>query len=417
MSRVLADLCDLIIDCEHRTAPPVEDGPYPLIRTPDVGVGRLLFDRAQRVTQETYEAWTKRAIPRSGDLVLAREAPVGNVGIIPPGFQPVLGQRTVLIRPNATKIDPMYLNYLLSGPEMRAWMDGVSIGATVAHLNMFDIRSMELPPLPALTTQRKIAAILSAYDDLIEINKRRINLLGEMAQRTYREWFVDLRYPGHDGVPLVDSELGPIPQGWEVRSLGTMCGLVQAGGTPLRSNRSYWTEATVDWYKTGELQDCFLFGSAERVSATAVSDRKTRVFPTGTILMAIYGSPTGGRLGVLAREGACNQAALALIGRDVPQTVLYYMLMGLRGHFNSIAQGAAQQNISKEKVEAARVVCPPPPLCLAADALLAPVFERRRGLDETIANLRKTRDLLLPDLVSGEIDVDDLKVAVDEPAA
>jgi hypothetical protein len=93
-------------------------------------------------------------------------------------------------------------------------MIGVSIGATVPHLNMSDIRSMELPPLPPVEVQRKIAAILSAYDDLIENNNRRIKLLEEMAKRIYREWFVDFRYPGHEAVPLVESELGPLPKGW-----------------------------------------------------------------------------------------------------------------------------------------------------------------------------------------------------------
>jgi type I restriction enzyme S subunit len=209
----LSSVCELIIDCEHKTAPTANSG-YPLIRTPDIGVGRLHVDSAQRVDEATYQAWTKREVPRAGDLILAREAPVGNVGIVPPGVHPALGQRTVLIRTRSEVVDPHYLNYLLSGPELRGWMSGATTGATVSHLNVADIRAMPLPPLPSINTQRKSAAILSAYDDLIETNRKRIRLLEEMIQRIYREWFVDFRYPRHQSVPLVESALGPIPQGW-----------------------------------------------------------------------------------------------------------------------------------------------------------------------------------------------------------
>jgi type I restriction enzyme S subunit len=214
----LASLCELIIDCEHKTAPTVENG-YPLIRTPDIGIGRLHIEGASRVDEAIYEQWTKRAAPREGDLILAREAPVGNIGIIKSGVRPVLGQRTVLIRPKTDILDSGYLNYLLSSPPLRGWMIGVANGATVPHLNMSDIRSMEIPVMPSIDTQRKIASVLMDYDDLIENNNRRIKLLEEMAQRIYREWFVDFRYPGHEAVPLVESELGLIPNGWRVKRL------------------------------------------------------------------------------------------------------------------------------------------------------------------------------------------------------
>jgi type I restriction enzyme S subunit len=412
----LASLCELIIDCEHKTAPTVSEG-YPLIRTPDIGVGRLDTESAQRVDEATYKEWTRRAVPQAGDLILAREAPVGNVGIVRPGIQPVLGQRTVLIRTRHDELDPLYLNYLLSGPVLRGWMAGVSSGATLPHLNMSDIRSMEIPSIPAVNVQRKIAAVLSAYDELVENNTRRIRVLEEMAQRIYREWFVDFRFPGHENVPLIQSELGPIPEGWAVRTLGEVCSLMQAGGTPLRAVPDYWVEGTVDWFTTTELQDGFLLHSAERVTEMAVQDKKTRLFPRGAILMAIYGSPTVGRLGVLTESGACNQAALAMIGHLVPQVVLYYALLELRAHFNSIAQGAAQQNISKQKVGGTPIVCPSPRLCSAAEEVLTPLWEQRKVLGIATERLRTTRDLLLQRLISGEVDVTDLAIAIPETAA
>src|SRR6266568_6099829 len=218
-SFALKDICKLIIDCEHNTAPIQPEG-YPSIRTPNIGRGRLILEGVNRVSEETYKRWTQRAIPRVDDLILGREAPIGNVAIISKNLQVCLGQRTVLIRPDKSKVDPNYLVYLLLGDEVQGRILSVSNGATVHHLNMADIRNLRLPPLPPLPTQRKIASILSAYDGLIENNTRRIAILEEMAQSLYREWFVYFRFPGHEKKRMVESVLGMIPEGWEVVKLG-----------------------------------------------------------------------------------------------------------------------------------------------------------------------------------------------------
>ena len=143
----LIDICETIIDCEHKTAPTQTEG-YPSIRTPNIGRGRFILDGVNRVSEETYKLWTKRAIPLPGDLIMAREAPVGNVAMIPEGLQPCLGQRTLLIRPDRTKVEPAYLNYFLNGPHVQNLILAKTNGATVAHLNMKDVRTMELPDIP-----------------------------------------------------------------------------------------------------------------------------------------------------------------------------------------------------------------------------------------------------------------------------
>ena len=114
----LKELCELIVDCEHKTAITQDEG-YPSIRTPNVGKGRLLLEGVNRVSEETYLLWTQREAPRPGDLILAREAPIGNVALIPPDLKVCLGQRTVLIRPDRNKINPQYLTYLLLGDEIQ----------------------------------------------------------------------------------------------------------------------------------------------------------------------------------------------------------------------------------------------------------------------------------------------------------
>src|SRR5438874_11289153 len=124
---ILKDLCELIVDCEHKTAPTQDTG-YASIRTPNIGRGRLLLDGVNRVSEETYTSWTQREVPRPDDLILAREAPIGNVAIIPPGLKVCLGQRTVLIRPNREKVNAQYLTYLLLGDEVQGRIQSRSNG-------------------------------------------------------------------------------------------------------------------------------------------------------------------------------------------------------------------------------------------------------------------------------------------------
>jgi type I restriction enzyme S subunit len=305
--------------------------------------------------------------------------------------------------------DPRFVSYLLQCQGFGTRTNAAAVpGVNRNALHRLRVRR------PPVTIQRRIAGILSAYDDLISTNRQRIKVLEEMARRTYHDWFVDFRYPGHELVPWVDTEFGPTPSGWETASLSEICELMQAGGTPSRSNQAYWTAGTKDWFTTNELQDGFLLRSAEQVTNVALADRKTRLFASGTILMAIYGSPTVGRLGILTSEGCCNQAALAMRSQEsrVPQIALFYLLKDLRDHFNRIAQGAAQQNISKEKVAATRVLCPPVDLLTQWSDLVAPSWRLRMVLAKAMSNLKSSRTLLLPRLISGKVDVSDINIAM-----
>lgn len=275
------------------------------------------------------------------------------------------------------------------------------------NLNTGILRSVPVR-FPALLIQRRIAGILSVYDELIENSQRRIQILESMARAIYREWFVCFRFPGHESVPRIPSPLGEIPEGWEAKTLGEICVRMESGGTPKRSIPEYWKDGDIDWYKTGELWDSYLFGAEERITAIGQRKSTARLFEPGTILMAIYGSPTVGRMGILTSRASCNQAALGLVadGRWISQTYLYFVLYSLRDHFNGLAQGAAQQNISKEKVAGAVVLVPQREILQSFGHKVEPIFAQLKTLQQQIANLRRTRDLLLPRLLSGQIDVE-----------
>lgn len=210
---ILSDICEFIVDCPHTTAEDEGQG-YPLIRTPNIGKGRLLLEGVHRVSEEVYNNRNFRGVPQDDDLIFAREAPAGNVAIIKNGEKVCLGQRTVLIRPNKNFVNPNYLVYYLLTPQQQYKLLGTANGATVAHVNLPIIRNLPVE-LPDIKTQNKIANVLSTYDDLIENNQKQIKLLEEAAQRLYKEWFVDLRFPGYENTPTIDG----VPQGWKKERL------------------------------------------------------------------------------------------------------------------------------------------------------------------------------------------------------
>jgi type I restriction enzyme S subunit len=163
----LSSLTELIVDCLHKTAPTQDTG-IPSIRTPNIGKGSLLLDGVKRVSEETYKLWSRRAEPQPGDLIMAREAPAGNVGVIPPGKKVCLGQRTLLIRPDTQKVHSTFLAYLLLHPTIQKRLLSHSKGATVQHVNMKDIRMLPLSALPAIEEQQRLADRIQSSATAIE---------------------------------------------------------------------------------------------------------------------------------------------------------------------------------------------------------------------------------------------------------
>ena len=218
----LDDACEFIVDCLHKTAP-IQSTGYPSVRTPNVGRGRLILDGVNRVSEEVYLEWTRRAVPEPGDLILAREAPAGNVAVIKDGQIVCLGQRTVHLRPDREAVDSDFLCYHLLAPRQQGLLLAGETGVTAGHVNMHDIRRLDIGRLPSLNTQKTIGQILSAYDDLIENNHRRIELVEAAARLLYREWFVHFRFPGYECIKILNG----LPEGWARRTLGDLVEVVK----------------------------------------------------------------------------------------------------------------------------------------------------------------------------------------------
>jgi type I restriction enzyme S subunit len=392
----LDDICALIVDCEHKTAPTQADG-YPSIRTPNIGPGYFILDGVNRVSEETYSAWTKRAVPQAGDLIMAREAPVGNVAMVPPGLRPCLGQRTLLIRPDARRVDPRFLTYLLVGPQVQGAIHAKTNGATVPHLNMKDVRALQLPPLPPIGEQRRIASILSTYDDLIENCQRRIRILEDMARGLYREWFVHFRFPGADALPRVDSPLGPIPQGWKVTRIGALA-------EEMRRNVA-----------KGELIDSTPYVGLEHIprrslalgtwdEVTALGSNKL-AFERNEVLFGKI-RPYFHKVSVAPFAGVCSADTIVIRPRS-PEA--FGLVVAVVSSDEFVAQATATSNGSKmpranwSVLRQWEVAVPDQALLARFDVFVRSVVSQQQVLVAKMRNLRCTRDLLLPRLLSGQI--------------
>jgi type I restriction enzyme S subunit len=412
---ILSELCEVIVDCEHKTAPVQDDG-YPSIRTPNIGRGYFILDGVNRVSEETYREWSKRAVPRAGDLIMAREAPVGNVAMIPEGLQPCLGQRTLLIRPDRSQVDPAYLTYLLLGDEVQGTIHAKTNGATVPHLNMKDVRSLPIPELPSLPTQRRIAGILSAYDELIANNQRRIAILEEMARALYREWFVHYRAPG-----VVMGDDG-VPEGWELKPLQALMTSYIGGGWGKDVADEEHTEPAhvIRGADIPEMRMADSAGVPFRVH-TPSSLRTRRLIP-GDIIFEVSGGtkerPVGRTLlmtevmlGAFDSDVICASFCKRITpDEDAFGAELLYL--SLREGYDSgeieqyQVQSTGLSNFKwTEYIEQTTRLVPPLAVRERFKAIVRPIFSQMTILGLQAANLRRTRDLLLPRLMSGRVEL------------
>lgn len=400
MSIKLKDLCELIVDCPHSTEPDEGQG-YPIIRTPNIGPGYLNLDGVQRVGEEAYKRRNVRAVPQAGDLILAREAPAGNVGIIPDGEKVCLGQRTVLIRPDRSKADPAYLNYYLNAPKQRHKLLSNSNGATVSHVNMPIIHNLpvDLPPLPV---QSRIAGVLSAYDKLIENNRRQIKLLEEGAQRLYKEWFVDLRFPGNETTPIIDG----IPEGWAKTTVGDLC-LTVGGGTPSTKVASYYNGGDISWVTptdvTGNL-GIYLPKTTKMITGEGLENSSARMIPKGAILMTSRASI--GYFAICETNVCTNQGFISSIPHDDDMKwVLLRNLQSRVDEMKGLAKGSTFLEISKAAFRAMPLTIPPKELAKRFSTISKELFTKEVLTRKQLEIAREARDRLLPKLMSGEIEV------------
>ena len=184
--------------------------------------------------------------------------------------------------------------------------DAVALGAAQRTVSLTSLRNIRIE-LPPVETQNRIVSILSAYDDLIENNQKQIKLLEEAAQRLYKEWFVDLHFPGYENVKVVDG----VPEGWKIEKIGNFVSTT-SGGTPSRTHKDYYESGTNLWVKTQELKDSYIIDTDEKITDEAIKKSSAKIIPNGSLLLAMYGA-TIGKLGIANCDLTCNQACCVFL--------------------------------------------------------------------------------------------------------
>lgn len=392
----IVSLCEAHVDCVNRTAPVVNGPtPYKMLRTSNVRDGYVDVENVRYVTEETYRRWTRRLVPKRNDIILTREAPLGDVGKLRSDDAVFLGQRLYHFRPDSSKLDADFLLYSLLGDDLQNQIRGFGSGSTVSHMRLEDIPSLEIN-CPSLAVQRRISGILAAYDELIENCHRRIKILESMARALYREWFVHFRFPGNESVPRIPSPLGEIPQGWEVRKLKEVCRLTM-GQSPKSEFYNETGDGMAFHQGVTDFGDRF---PTDRLFCTAEGRRAD----AGDILFSVR-APVG-RMNIANKPIILGRGLSAIRHNQGFQAFLWEQLRNRFTKDDMIGNGAIFASVTKDDMLGIELLCPLAPVMEEATKHFEPLHSELAVLSQQVQNLRRTRDLLLPRLLSGQVNVE-----------
>ena len=386
-SKTLGEICDEV-DGTIRTGPfgsqlhesDYSDQGTPVVMPKDIIEGRVSQVGIARVSDEHVQRLVQHKL-KTGDIVYGRRGDIGRQALIKQRESGWLcGTGCLRISIGNSIVDPFYLHYYIRDEKVIAKIANQAIGATLPNLNTSILRNVIIR-YPSLEYQRRIASILSAYDDLIENNTRRIAILEEMARRIYEEWFVKFKFPGHEKVKMVDSELGKIPEGWKVCLLGDVIEL--AYGKALKTgNRKagdfpvYGSSGIVGYHSDYMIEGPgIIVGRKGNVGSVHWSDKS--FFPIDTVFYV------------------------------KTNLSLYYLFFNLKMQ-NFINNDAAVPGLNRNQAHSLPFIKPSDVLIESFNKICEQIFGLLRVLTVKNANLRTTRDFLLPKLISGEIDVSKL---------
>ena len=398
----ISELYDGLYDGPHATPKTSDSGPVFLGIKNVTDDGHLDMSDIRHIAEEDFARWTRRVEPKPGDIVFTYEATLNRYAIIPEGFRGCLGRRMALIRTDAKKVDAGFLFYYFFSP---AWREVIKknmmTGATVDRIPLITFPNfpVSVPPLPV---QRRIAGILSAYDELMENSQRRIRLLEAMARALYREWFVHFRFPGHEKHPRVASPLGDIPQGWEVKKLADVAEVnrAQINARTAPEELHYIDISSVS---PGQIDSITTYAFAD------APGRARRIVQHGDVLWSCVRPNRRSHAQVMHPESdtIASTGFAVLTAMKVPFTFLYFATTtdDFVAFLTNNATGAAYPAVSGATFEKADLLIPPAPLLKKFGAATIPMAEQIHALHRKIQNLRRTRDLLLPRLLSGQVEL------------
>jgi type I restriction enzyme S subunit len=372
---------------------------HPYIRGRDIRDGKITFDDPAYVLDEDFEK-IKHYTVDSGDVCITIVGNIGDVGITPPSLHRAsLTENAVKLVHLREGTDALFLMYALLTPDAQSQMKLSAAGAAQPKLGIYKVNEIKVPA-PSFHIQRRIAGTLSAYDDLIANSQRRIAILESMARALHREWFVHFRFPGHEDHPRVASRVGRIPQGWQVKALGEIA-------EDVRRN-----------VPKGPIEEATPYVGLEHIPRRSLTlDAWDTVSELGSNKLAfrkgevLFGKirPYFHKVSVAPFDGVCSADTIVIRARR-PEHYAFVVAQVSSDAFvaeaSATANGAKMPRANWDVLRKWPVVLPSGSAADAFSALFGHVVGQQQALVFQVNNLRRTRDLLLPRLLSGQVEME-----------
>ena len=393
----IKSVCKGIYDGPHAT-PPVSDTGAIFLGISNFSNGRLDLSDIRFISENDLPRWTKRVTPQASDIVFSYEATLNLYAVIPDGFRGCLGRRMALIRVDEEKAYYKFLYYYFYSDAWRVVIqENTVLGATVDRIPLVKFPDF-LIDLPPLVTQHRIADILSAYDNLIENNQKQIKLLEEATQRLYKEWFVDLCFPGYEDVKIVDG----VPEGWKKDTIDSRIELLS--GYAFKSSEfndeGKYKIITIKNVKDGQFDS----DNVKRMINIPKKMPEHCKLVDGDILLSLTGNV--GRVCIVHGENfLLNQRIAKLRSNNMAYTYCLFRSKDMFDNMNNLTNGVAQQNLSPIRTGKINIVFPTDALIQMFEKTVNPMLNKITVLNKSILSLSQARDRLLPKLMNGEIEV------------
>jgi len=341
-----------------------------------------------------YGYTNKATMPSDTITVSARGANIGEVFYRKEEFLPIV--RLITIIPDSNYVHSKYLYYYLK----KVKIEGSGSAQPQITVPFFSRHKIVIPK--DVEYQKKVADYLSTYDNLIENNNKRIKLLEQMAENLYKEWFVRFRFPGYEDVEFEDG----MPKNWVKDKIRTYYETT-SGGTPKRSNSDYFESGNIPWLKTGELNDSIILDTDEHITELGLNKSSAKWLPKNSVAMAMYAGSNVGKLGYLDTEMTCSQACCILYDKRKfsSKHYLFHYLLSIREYLQNISFGAAQQNISQDLINKVNIIMPNDEVVRLFEEKINDIYNETRILLKQNKVLIQQRDMLLPRLMSGKLEV------------
>lgn len=373
----------------------------PVVMPKDLVGGKISEESIARVDKTHVERLCRHKI-EVGDILYSRRGDVGRCAHVTKKEEGWLcGTGCLRVTIDSEKADSRFVFFQLQHPDTVGWVEKHAVGATMLNLNTTILSSVPIR-LPTLEIQKRIADILSAYDDLIENNQKQIKLLEEAAQRLYKEWFVDLRFPGHENTKIVDG----VPEGWRVASIADICDTV-GGGTPSTKIQSYYEKGDILWVTPTDITRNFslaLLDTEKKITPEGLKNSSANMLPAETILMTSRASV--GFFGMCKYEVCTNQGFISCIPKR--ENLQMYLLFNLKSRVEEIRQkagGSTYLEISKTVFRELKIILPKDEVLAEYQKNVHDIFDEIYCRTEMIKSLVDMRNRLLPKLMSGEVEV------------